>query len=277
MLKLQNTKTSYIMTNKIKQVNNDAFAGKKDNTDNSHVGNNIKMGSADWAFSQVDEHKFDEHISNSVPGYEDCHQISLWTSDFFLNNDSVAIDLGSTTGTFPLKLAEYHKDRSKLMIKCIEIEQKFCQFLENKLSKESKQMSHEFQVINTDLASLDFGQEEIDLVTSFFTLQFIKPSQRSKILQRIYKSLNWGGALILFEKVRGSDARFQDILNYLLSHHKMQKGFSESEIFAKSMSLAGKMEPFSDYGNRQILENAGFKDIEVLYRNINFQGYLCIK
>ena len=52
---------------------------------------------------------------------------------------------------------------------------------------------------------------------------------------------------------------------------------SEDEILSKSLSLTGRMEPFSDYGNRQILEKGGFSDIEVIFRFINFQGYLCIK
>ena len=95
--------------------------------------------------------------------------------------------------------------------------------------------------------------------------------------KKIYKSLKWGGGLILYEKVRGSDARFQDMLNHLLNLEKLDNGFLPQEIFSKSVSLAGKMEPFSDFGNRQILESVGFKDIEIVFKHINFQGYLCIK
>ena len=43
------------------------------------------------------------------------------------------------------------------------------------------------------------------------------------------------------------------------------------------MSLVGSMEPFTNRGNLELLNNAGFKDIEVIFRFINFQGYLCIK
>ena len=37
---------------------------------------------------------------------------------------------------------------------------------------------------------------------------------RQKLIDKLYNSLNWGGGLILFEKIRGNDARFQDILNF---------------------------------------------------------------
>ena len=53
--------------------------------------------------------------------------------------------------------------------------------------------------------------KKCDLVLSLYTLQFIEPKYRQKVLTNIYRSLNWGGALILFEKIRGADARLQDI------------------------------------------------------------------
>ena len=114
-------------------------------------------------------------------------------------------------------------------------------------------------------------------MSSLFTLQFIKPSMRSEIINLIYKRLNWGGGFIFFEKVRGKDARFQDILNFLLNLEKIDQNFDPIEIYGKSMSLVGKMEPFTHNGNLKLLNEAGFKDIEVVFKFINFQGYLCIK
>ena len=37
------------------------------------------------------------------------------------------------------------------------------------------------------------------------------------------------------------------------------------------------MEPFSSDGNRDMLKRAGFKDIMTIYRNLCFEGVLCIK
>ena len=52
-----------------------------------------------------------------------------------------------------------------------------------------------------------------DLILSYYTIQFINPKSRQQLLNKIYKSLNWGGAFIMFEKIRASDARFQDIFS----------------------------------------------------------------
>ena len=54
-----------------------------------------------------------------------------------------------------------------------------------------------------------------DMIISYYTLQFINPKYRQLVLNKIYKSLNWGGAFFLFEKIRGSDARFQDMYTNL--------------------------------------------------------------
>ena len=115
-----------------------------------------------------------------------------------------------------------------------------------------------------------------DLVLSLFTMQFITPDKRQKIFDNIYKSLNWGGALVLCEKIRGNDARFQDILNFLYFDFK-SKVFPPKEILNKESSLRGIMEPFTIQSNIDYLKRAGFKDIMPIYQYLCFKGFLAIK
>ena len=129
--------------------------------------------------------------------------------------------------------------------------------------------------MNKDINKTNF--EKSDLIISYYTLQFIEPKYKQLLLNKIYKSLNWGGALILFEKVRANDARFQDILNSLYYDFKEDNGFKSSEIFNKEKSLRGVLEPFSDQGNRGLIKRAGFIDTISIYKFICFKGYLCIK
>ena len=67
------------------------------------------------------------------------------------------------------------------------------------------------ELIHSDLTRIKF--QKSNLIISYYTLQFLTPSERPKLLKKIYKSLHTRGAFILFEKVRGNDERFQDILN----------------------------------------------------------------
>ena len=84
-------------------------------------------------------------------------------------------------------------------------------------------------------------------------------------------------AFFVFEKTRGPDGRFQDMNTHVYNEYKIDKGYSPSEIFSKSRSLTGVLEPFSDIGNIEMFERADFKDIEYIFTNICFKGWICIK
>ena len=110
-----------------------------------------------------------------------------------------------------------------------------------------------------------------------YTLQFIKPKFRQILINKIYESLNWGGALVLYEKIRGADARFQDILNFLYFDFKKNNKFTPQEILNKEISLRGVMEPYTNSANLNFLKRAGFKDIMPISQYLCFVGYLAIK
>ena len=101
--------------------------------------------------------------------------------------------------------------------------------------------------------------------------------KRQLIFDKIYKSLNFGGGLIFFEKTRGPDARFQDMFTQLYNDYKSEVGFSEKEILNKSKAIRGYLEPFTEKENFNFLKRAGFKDYVTIFKYYSFQGYLAIK
>ena len=116
-----------------------------------------------------------------------------------------------------------------------------------------------------------------DLIISLYTIQFLQPKFRQKLFDKIYESLNWGGALIIFEKVRGSDARFQDIMNFLYFDFKQENGLSAMNILNKELSLRSVLEPYTINENLNFLKRAGFKDIMPIAQYLCFKGFLAIK
>ena len=81
----------------------------------------------------------------------------------------------------------------------------------------------------------------------------------------------------MIEKVRGPDARFQDIFNQTYMEYKLSKGYTPDQILNKSRSLKSVLEPFSTKGNLDLLKRAGFKDIVTVFKYSCFEGYLAIK
>jgi tRNA (cmo5U34)-methyltransferase len=124
---------------------------------------------------------------------------------------------------------------------------------------------------------LDIEFQKADLIVAYYTVQFIKPKNRQLLFDRIYQSLNWGGAFLLFEKVRSSDARFQDMMTTIYTDYKIDQGYSSDEIVGKTRSLKGVLEPFSTQGNRDLLTRAGFVDILTVMKYVSFEGFLAIK
>ena len=125
--------------------------------------------------------------------------------------------------------------------------------------------------------ALGFDYERASLFTSLYTVQFVHPQVRQALIDRVYERLHWGGALILFEKVRAPDARFQDYMTQLYADFKLKNGYDEREIVGKTRSLKGVLEPFSTNGNLEMLQRAGFRDVTTVQKWVCFEGFLAIK
>ena len=239
-------------------------------TDAHKVGQNIEAKRSGWTFGGDVADTFVEHVRQSVPFYEEGHDLVCQLSDFFCLNESVCYELGVSTGELLRKLAlrQEHKpnvrwigvDREPPMI---EKAKEHCAGIDN------------IELVCDDILLHDY--EKSDLMVAYYCIQFVPPYQRQDLYNLIYDRLNWGGALILFEKVRAPDARFQDIMSSLYDDFKTRNGFSAEEILAKTSSLKGVLEPFSTEGNIGLLRRAGFEDIMPVMKYVCFEGYLAIK
>jgi len=238
----------------------------------SNVGDGLSVGAGNWRFNGAAVDSFDNHVSKSVPLYNEGHELICDMSDFFIKPESVCYEVGSSTGTLTLKLAEHNKSKTKARFIGIDIEADMIAKANDKI-KNNSELNVEFLVENV----LEMILEPADMVVCYYTVQFIDPSVRQALVDKIYASLNWGGALLLFEKVRGSDARFQDILTTLYSDYKLRKGYTPEEILSKMRSLKGVLEPFSTQGNIDMLKRAGFLDINTVQKYLCFEGFLAIK
>lgn len=235
------------------------------------IGDNIKSSNASWSFRGEVFKNFDSHIQKSVPLYNECKNLYLFLTDFFLQENSKIYDLGSSTGTFLEMISKRHNLKKK-KIKCIGLDSVKEMI---KLAKKNNNKSKNIFFKNCNILREHFKNSCI--ISSFYTIQFIPQSKRQALINRIYNDLNWGGAFFMIEKVRGPDARFQDILNQFYIDYKISKGYSPEEIISKSRSLKSVMEPFSTKGNLDMLKRSGFVDIITVFKYGNFEGFLAVK
>ena len=235
------------------------------------VGDNIRSSIGAFNFAGNVHKRFQKHVKKSVPFYEEGHDIICKLSSFFLVNKSVVYDLGCSTGKLTREISEYNKD-IQIKIYGIDSEPKMVRHSLKLLNKKTKKR---ISYMKSELTKTNFKKS--DLIISYYTIQFVKPKFRQKIFEKIYKSLNYGGAFILFEKVRGSDARFQDIFTQVYHEFKHDQGFSKDQIYNKATSIRGVLEPFTSKANVDYLKRAGFKDITSIIKYCSFEGFLAIK
>lgn len=233
------------------------------------VGDGIAATTGRWSFDGGVAEVFDEHVSKSVPLYYEGQQLILQLSDFFLTNGSACYDLGCSTGTLLASLAERHKGKSVSFTGIDPV----AEMVERARRKTACYKNVDMVVAD----ALEYDFEPADLFVSYYTVQFIHPKHRQNLINTIYQSLNWGGAYLMFEKVRANDARFQDLMSQCFLEHKIANGYSAEEIIGKSLSLKGVLEPFSTAGNLGLLNRAGFVDVIPVAKYMCFEGYLAIK
>jgi tRNA (cmo5U34)-methyltransferase len=236
------------------------------------VGDGLVVENANWRFRGEVVNRFDEHVSKSVPLYVEGHELICSLSDYFIKDGSLGYDLGCSTGTLTLKLAERSRHREGARFTGIDCEPE--------MITRARQKQDELGAANVTFAVDDIALvslEPCDLITAYYTVQFVRPSIRQELINKIYQSLAWGGAFLMFEKVRASDARFQDITTGLYTDYKLEQGYTPEEIVQKSRSLKGVLEPFSTQGNLDLLRRAGFVDVISVMKYVCFEGFLAVK
>lgn len=235
-----------------------------------NVGHNIETQRASWSFQGTVAETFVEHVRQSVPMYDAGHDLVCAVSDYFVRDDSVCYEIGTSTGQLLRKLATHHSGKTGVrwvgidpVEAMVEKARTHCAGIQN------------IEIVCDDALTHPF--EKSDFIVSYYCIQFVPPRHRQDLINRLYERLHWGGGFVLFEKVRAPDARFQDMCVALYNDFKARNGFSAEEILNKTSSLKGVLEPFSTEGTTALLRRAGFTDIMSIMKWVSFEGFLAIK
>jgi tRNA (cmo5U34)-methyltransferase len=234
------------------------------------VGDRLTAQAADWAFGGDVADHFDTHVRRSVPLYDMGHELVCRLSDFFVGQPGLAYEIGCSTGALLQRLAQHNAHRPGCRWVGIDCEPAMVRQARTRCRDLAN-----VEVFEGDATQFDY--EPCDLVVAYYTVQFIRPRLRQPLFDRIYERLGWGGAFILFEKVRGPDARFQDMLTALYDDYKREQGYDDHEIMSKSRSLRGVLEPYTSQANLDYLRRAGFGDVMPVMKYLGFEGFLAIK
>lgn len=228
-----------------------------------------KIFTNEWSFNNKKiVSKFQQHINNSIPLYNEGHDIITQISKNILPNKSVVTDLGCSLGELIFKI---YNSNIKKNIKYIGIDNS-----ENMIKKALKLYSNDnFHFYNKDIFKYEI--EKSDLIISYYTLQFIPIKRRIYILKKIHNSLNKNGVFIYFEKTTLRDKVFDKFNLDIYYNFKKKSGYTNKQILNKKTLLKGKMKPITSDKNIYNLKKSGFKKINLILKYSYFEGYICLK
>ena len=212
---------------------------------------------------------FDDMLNRSVPFYKEMQRLTINFGLKFLEEEDRVYDLGCSTASTLIELAKH----SPFKLKLIGVDNSEAMLA--RAQKKCKAFGVDIELINDDLHNISY--ENAKLIISNYTLQFIRPLQREKLVKKIYNNLQKNGVFIFSEKVISSDKILgkQSIDEYY--EFKKAQGYSEFEISQKREALENVLIPYTEEENKKMILDAGFTYCETLFKWVNFATFIAIK
>ena len=212
---------------------------------------------------------FDDMLSRSVPHYDDMLNLTTSFALNYVTENSRIYDLGCSTATTLINIAK----NSKHPLNLIGIDTSNAML--NRAKHKANAYGIDIEFIEDDIFNVNF--ESSNVIISNYTLQFIRPLQREKLIKKIYDSLEPGSVFIFSEKVITDNK----ILNkqFIDEYYDFKKtqGYSEFEISQKREALENVLIPYSYEENKKMILDAGFTNFDCLFKWINFATFIAIK
>ncbi len=212
---------------------------------------------------------FDDMLDRSVPFYKEMLRLTTNFALQYLKDGDIVYDLGCSTAS---TLIELNK-KSECSLDLIGIDNSKAML--DRAEKKCKAYGVDINFVCGDIHEVNFKTSQ--LIISNYTLQFIRPLQREKLIKKIYDSLDHGGVFIFSEKVISND----NILNKQLIDEyydfKITQGYSEFEISQKREALENVLIPYTEEENIKMLKDAGFKTCETIFKWVNFATFIAKK
>jgi tRNA (cmo5U34)-methyltransferase len=226
-----------------------------------------KTISKQFEFDEEVASVFDDMLDRSVPFYKEMQRLSIVFANNFLENGSRVYDLGCSTATTLIELSKNcNKD-----LKLIGIDNSKAMLERAK----SKAFGVDIKFICNDIFDVDLKDAKV--IFSNYTLQFIRPLQREKLVKKIYDGLTEGGVFIFSEKLVSQNSILNKQLIDEYYSFKKAQGYSEFEISQKREALENVLIPYTEDENNKMIKDAGFSHCEMIFKWVNFATFIAIK
>ena len=237
-------------------------------------GSTASRGS-DFQFNEEVANVFDDMLVRSVPFYLEQQSLIEEIAHCFALPDSLVVDVGCSTGTTLIRLAKLLDSSVKLV------------GYDNSEPMLNRARSNAADLGVSDRIEFSYGDfnenfddlviENASVVTICWTLQFVRPERRDRLIRKIYEGMVDGGVLIVTEKVLTNDSNMNRFFIDFYYNFKRRNDYSEDEISKKREALENVLIPYRLDENIELFRRNGFSTVETFFQWYNFAGFLCVK
>ena len=126
---------------------------------------------------------------------------------------------------------------------------------------------------NFEYIELDFSKDAIpgkyDLIISSLAIHHLEHADKEKLYKNIFMALNDGGLFINADQVEGKNLLFDSLYKYYWRETVSNSGLDhEALVQAFERTKLDKFAPLDT--QLQMLEKAGFNEVDCIYKNMNF-------
>ncbi|PIE01516.1 MAG: carboxy-S-adenosyl-L-methionine synthase CmoA [Acidobacteria bacterium] len=228
-----------------------------------------------WGSFQFDDSVtgvFDDMLNRSIPQYRELQDMILELIRIYYQPSSCIVDLGCSLGTL---LAKIHCAMGDRIARQIGVDSSPHMIEKARTLLKENIPEAPVELLCRDI--LDYNLENTSVVIMNYTLQFIRPIQREKLMAKIWTQLKPGGILILSEKVLESVPKISSQFHDIYYNFKKKNGYTDTELANKRASLEHVLIPYSVKEYEELLEKAGFQSSHLFHKWFNFASILAIK
>ena len=142
--------------------------------------NRINPKTGEFLFDENVAEVFDDMISRSVPLYAEVQQLIPRLASLLDHQQLRVVDLGCSTGTSLVNLADYFPNRD---LDLIGVDNSAAMLERCRHKLEQKNLQDRIQVFHDDIRDFDFS--DVSMVLMNYTIQFVPIDERLKLLERI--------------------------------------------------------------------------------------------
>ncbi len=226
----------------------------------------------DFDFNERVVEVFDDMLDRSIPFYQEVIKATAQLLSLHLESGDTVCDLGCATGT---SLLEFARLLRKENFHFIGFDSSPAMLEKARLKTELYSQEESISYCQEDITKLKRPESGAFILN--YTLQFIRPLQRTALLKRLYENLKPGGLLVLSEKTICSDKRLNRSFIDIYHRFKRERGYSELEIARKREALENILVPFTIEENQTLLTSAGFDTATPFFQWFNFSSFVAIK